>query len=211
MSVFKLPAEIRDQIWHFVVVKHDAPVRVYKYNGRRQGLALDLPPSLTTLEGQWKLKEDYTRATSRLAIAFVCRQSYLEVTPIYYSRNTFLFESMFPHAPGICDWVGFATAIGSERAKYISSISTTSAFHVPLAQRLAPFPNLKRLHVAPPSNLPSDLICRWKLRDSNNRFSWILCDLTVLVDELKDYVKLNVQRTQDLVFEYGDKVIDLQG
>lgn len=88
--IFKLPPELRRRIWELVVVT-DTPVTVY--DRRRSELAKTLqlfPPSLRSGKKRM-VEDDQRRAASQLAIAFTCRQAYLEVTPIYYRQNTFYF------------------------------------------------------------------------------------------------------------------------
>lgn len=144
-SFLKFPAEIRSPIWHHIVVKEDAPVRVY--SRKRQRSAANLLASLAGPLIQYRPKDDYLRVKSKLAIAFVCRQFYLEVTPIYYSRNIFLFGSINANGVSSGIWENFSAAIGSERAKFIVSISMSPGLKPPIAQRLALFPSLKRIHL----------------------------------------------------------------
>lgn len=145
--VLRFPPEIRNHIWRYAIVKEGVVV-VQQHSGQR--LLSNLPAS--SLRSGYELRshreDDQRRVASKLAVAFTCRQIYLEVTPIYYSENTFslphwwrCFESDPPKVQR------FAEAIGSEKAASILSIHLDNYYFTPLLVDgfLSYFPSLKRL------------------------------------------------------------------
>ena len=84
--IFGLPPEIRHSIWCFVViVQQQIVVRAGPITP-----SFNQPGNLRNIEQQ--------RAISKLSPAFTCRQLYHEITPIYYSRNTFQILATQPVA-----------------------------------------------------------------------------------------------------------------
>ena len=95
----------------------------------------------------WHHKDDDQRTnTTALAPAFTCRQIYLEVTPIYYGKNTFIFWDPCSEFSGLQIIQKFIAAIGPENASSISSINTTP-YSMPVVLNLERLPGLKRLEV----------------------------------------------------------------
>lgn len=118
------------------------------YNRKRQNLAARLPPSVTRSGKQRNIENYRLRVTSKLAVALTCRQFYLEVTPIYYPKNTFFFPTRWSYDINLRlrnKPKYFAKAIGTENAKHITSISLDQWFHFPGPLNLKAFPNLGRL------------------------------------------------------------------
>lgn len=143
--VLCLPPEIRNHIWRYAVVKEGGVV-VRQHSG--QSVLSNLPAS--SLRSGYELRshreDDQRRVASKLAVAFTCRQIYLEVTPIYYGENTF----SLPHwwrcfESGPQKVQGFAEAIGSEKAASILSIRLDNYYFHSLDGFLSYFPSLKRL------------------------------------------------------------------
>lgn len=89
--ILKLPPEIRNRIWRYSLVK-DGDVIILPHG--RQGFISKIIPSRlrSGKELQRHQQDDKRRINSTsLALAFVCRQLYLEAALIYYSENTFRF------------------------------------------------------------------------------------------------------------------------
>ena len=89
---------------------------------------------------------DGHRLRTQLAVAFTCRQIYLEVAPIYYGENTFLpgrscTSSMCHHAIE-----SFADAVGLHNATTITALSLYDDWY-PGDRYLSMLPGLKRLHI----------------------------------------------------------------
>ena len=87
---------------------------------------------------------DEERLRTRLAVGFTCRQIYLEVAPIYYGENTFLWSgtsSLCHHAIE-----GFAGAVGRKNATTITAISLYDDWY-PSDKYLSMLPGLKRLYI----------------------------------------------------------------
>ncbi len=83
--LLKLPPEIRNCIWKYVVVKDGCIIfREYMIYTKspETGLRSGDPAKIYQ-------KDHEPRQTSLLAVAFTCRQLYREVTPIYYGENIF--------------------------------------------------------------------------------------------------------------------------
>ena len=100
--LFLLPQELRHRIWTLVVVS-STPIKVRRRNWR--GL-------VPFLKG-----DDRYLFTSNLNLAFTCRTLWKEVTPLYYSTNTFKFNppNLIPD---------FVKAIGPANARAITRIET---------------------------------------------------------------------------------------
>lgn len=100
-----------------------------------------LPPS-TLRSGrheEFHREGDVAGVTSTLAIAFTCRQVYLEVTPLYYSQNAFRF---YYNYAGHRSMTVFTRAI--EKAKARSIIFAISGVIYGDNPDSACFPNLQR-------------------------------------------------------------------
>lgn len=143
--VLLLPPELRNHIWRYTVVK-EGHVTVQRHF--RQELASNLPASRLRSGCELRLhgEDDQRRVASKLAVAFTCRQLYLEVTPIYYRENNFhLPWRAFAHFRVIRnDIKEFAEAIGSEHAASILSVHLRLACF-PQHEYLLYFPGLMRL------------------------------------------------------------------
>lgn len=139
--VLRLPPEVRNCIWRYAVVKEGD---VIIQNHGRQRLASDLPASRLRSGCELHLhrEDDQRKVASKLAVAFTCRQMYLEVTPIYYQENTFYFKTLLEFY--LQKVRGFAEAIGSEKAASILSVCLTAG-PGPQIKYLSCFPGLKRL------------------------------------------------------------------
>lgn len=140
--VMDLPPEIRNRIWEFAVVTHE-PIQVKDH--KRSAMASKRPPSSLRSGKQIEShrKDDIARTTAILTIAFACRQVYLEVTPIYYSKNTFQFRGCcYVHPPTL----KFTKAIGKEKAQSITSVILEIEVLWDLPD-ISSLPGLKRLDV----------------------------------------------------------------
>ena len=100
--IFSLPEELRHRIWTLIVVS-PTPITVRRRNWR--GI-------VDFLTG-----DDRQLFTSPLKLAFTCRRLWQEITPLYYSANTFKFLS----PSTIPD---FIEAIGPANAHAITRIET---------------------------------------------------------------------------------------
>ena len=139
--LLELPAEIRNHIWRYIVIKDDhvtfQEFMVYP-KSPETGLRVGNPVKR-------RLNDDEPRQTSMLAIAFTCRQLYLEVTPIYYGENVF--------RPSYSDYLlakrwlfqSFAAAIGPTNANTITQLHLYDLFWFD-DEYLDELPELKRLH-----------------------------------------------------------------
>ena len=81
---------------------------------------------------------------TRLAVAFTSRQIYLEVAPIYYGGNTFLWSG----TSTLCHHAieSFANAVGPDNATTITALSLYDNWY-PGNKYLSMLPGLKRLHI----------------------------------------------------------------
>lgn len=136
--LLQLPPEIRNSIWYLIVVM-DQPIMIRK----RHNLAESTRPSLNRSGKRRKLDLDQQYAASKLSVAFTCRLVYLEVTPIYYSKNTFELE-LSKHTPASVG--NFLADLGPEKARSIQSIYFKYSWPH-LIQILPKFPNLRRISV----------------------------------------------------------------
>lgn len=111
--VLKLPSEIRNLIWRCTVVAAEA-IQLEQHGS--QHTRGRLAPSLLRSGKQIHAEDDRRLVPSRLAIAFTCRQLYLEVTPIYYSHNWFAMPFIsVENAQGKTQ--DFVTAVGPDNAR----------------------------------------------------------------------------------------------
>ncbi|CAF9921955.1 hypothetical protein IMSHALPRED_005296 [Imshaugia aleurites] len=140
--VLRLPPEIRNSIWRYAVVK-EGDVIVEKHRCRSLGLRIPASRLRSGCELRLHREDDQRRLASTLAVAFTCRQVYLEVTLIYYCENTFYLPDRHETT------TEFVRAIGSEKAASILSIrlgnTNPDCYH--LDKKLAYFPCLKRLEL----------------------------------------------------------------
>lgn len=102
----------------------------------RQHTRGQLAPSLLRSGTQIHAEDDRRLIPSLLAIAFTCRQLYLEVTPIYYSHNWFAMPLISMEA-ALEKTQAFVTAIGPENARCLRNLclvlpGTMSFFHLRL-------------------------------------------------------------------------------
>ncbi len=116
--ILKLPPEIRSLIWTYTVVAAEA-IQIEQYGSQhaRGKLVAGLLRSGTQIH----VEDDRRLVPSRLAVAFACRQLYLEVTPIYYSHNWFAMSltSMVTALGKVQD---FVAAIGPGNARCIRNL-----------------------------------------------------------------------------------------
>lgn len=133
--LLRLPAEIRIHIWRYVVVD-DVMILVRNY--ARKGRLQDWFATDQAVEVQREIDEQ--RRNSWLAVAFTCRQLYLEVTPVYYGENIFR-----PYGNDYETLKEFAAAIGRRNTSTISEIGLYETC-LPIDRYLAKLPGLKRLH-----------------------------------------------------------------
>ncbi|CAD6576547.1 MAG: hypothetical protein ASARMPREDX12_005274 [Alectoria sarmentosa] len=147
--VLRLPPEIRNHIWRYVVVKD----REVTFRRRiRQPLLLEKwLRSGKPRRSQQKLQQEVEERwlSSQLAVAFTCRQLYLEVAPIYYGENTFQ-----PHPGDEWDILKyrriiehFTDAIGSRNASTIPELHLSHGWDLVHIHNLSLLPGLKRLYL----------------------------------------------------------------
>jgi len=113
--VLSLPSEIRIQIWTYVVVSNKV-IKVRNHDRAEKTLQPSRLRSGKELEGH--RVDDLRRVSSQFALASTCRQLYLEVAPIYYSKNNFRLERSG-------SFKDFAAAIGPQNSQRILSIYIT--------------------------------------------------------------------------------------
>ena len=147
--LLKLPPEIRNRIWRYLLVKDgDVEIRPYK----RRSLMKRMAPSRlrSGKELQWHGMDDERRFnTTSLALTFASRQLYQEATFIYYSMNTFAFDnSWYPYELHQV-FRGFAAAIGPQNAGCIIAVHfyTTDPYFI---RFLCLLPGLKQLTYTAP-------------------------------------------------------------
>ena len=145
--ILRLPPEIRNRIWRYVLIKdEDIVVCVH---GRRQRLLQALVPSRLRFgkEIQGHKEDDERRINStQLALALTSRQLYLEAALIYYSENTFHFLSACRSNGADSMLEKFTTAIGSQNAGSITA-GRFHDIHSLVSQDLSVLPGLKQLTV----------------------------------------------------------------
>ena len=93
--LLKLPAEIRIRIWKYVVV-NNMMIFVCNYVGNSR--LRDWFAAAHAVKVHREVDEQ--RRSSWVAVAFTCRQLYLEVTPIYYRENI-LTQMITKHSKGL--------------------------------------------------------------------------------------------------------------
>ena len=113
--ILKFPPEIRNLIWRYTVVAAEV-ICLERYGS--QHTRGQLAPSLLRSGKQIHAEDDKRLVLSRLAVAFTCRQLYLEVTPIYYSDNWFAVP-LISMVTAQGEAQDFVTAIGPENARCI--------------------------------------------------------------------------------------------
>ncbi|KAM0804542.1 hypothetical protein BDR22DRAFT_818172 [Usnea florida] len=134
--LFQLPPEIRLRIWRYVVVKDgDVVLQANLRNTLLRPIALGM---------RLQQGNDEERLRTRLAVIFTCRQFYLEVAPIYYGENTFLWSD----TSCLCHHAieAFAGAVGRDNATTITAISLYDNWY-PGDKYLSMLPGLKRLYI----------------------------------------------------------------
>ncbi|KAL9068690.1 MAG: hypothetical protein Q9161_006004 [Pseudevernia consocians] len=153
--LLRLPPEVRNRIWRYVVVKdEDVLIRPHK----RQRLVQDLVPSRLRsgreIQGH-KEDDDWSMSSTSLALAFSSRQLYVEVALIFYSENTVHFQyprcldradSSFNRADSMLE--RFTGAIGPQNASSITAASFDDICC--LCQNLSVLPGLKQVTVNGP-------------------------------------------------------------
>lgn len=108
--LLKLPAELRNRIWDYVVVL-DKPLRIVKKDRRM----------------------DQAKAKSVLAVASTCRQIYQETTSLYYLNNWYTIDLGTYHTLSESKFRDAQTLvhdIGSERARQIRNVSIVCSAHM---------------------------------------------------------------------------------
>lgn len=115
--ILKFPPEIRNHIWRILVVVDDV-LKFRNYDHHAKIPESRLRSRKPTIFHQ---EDDERRLSSQLAVAFTCRQFYLEVTPIYYGENTFSpgFSRFRPMDP---QFENFTDAIGPKNASNITRL-----------------------------------------------------------------------------------------
>ena len=109
--LLSLIPEVREIIWTFTVVAPaKQPIKVKKY---------PLPRGY------------YQRIPSTVAIASSCRQTYLEVSPIYYSRNNFTFSTSHTRILNQSKLRRFITASGPANTSCITSLQLAISKRTP--------------------------------------------------------------------------------
>ena len=120
--LLQLPPEIRNYIWEYVAIK-DRAILLYEPNQRGR-----VPESRLRSGNLIKHhQEDDERRwpSTQLAVAFTCRQLYLEVTPIYYGKNTFRLPEIFELLGGGSQVVKeFKNAIGPRNSSAIPRMNS---------------------------------------------------------------------------------------
>ena len=140
--LLRLPAEIRDCIWKYVVV-NDGDIVI------RQFILYKKSPETGLRSGSAEkvyIVDEEPRQTSLLAVAFTCRRLYLEVTPVYYSDNVFrpdFYDLMLRGDKSVRE---FANAIGPRNASTITDLHVYPALSCHVDDCLMLLPNVKRLH-----------------------------------------------------------------
>ena len=116
--ILGIPPEVRNLIWKNTVITAEV-IKLGQHGSQhtRGQLALILLRS----GKQIHVEIDKRLVPSRLAVAFTCRQFYLEITPIYYSHNWFAvpLTSKETALGAIRD---FVTDIGPENARCIRKL-----------------------------------------------------------------------------------------
>ena len=137
--VLRLPPEIRRWIWRYAAVEEK---EVMIYHHRRQ-FAFHLSESRLRSGKVMKLHQidDKELRSSHLAVVFICRQLYLEITFIYYGENIFDLEySWDRHLVQ-----AFTIDIELIKASIIVSIWVSETLHV-LSTYIAMLKGLIRVH-----------------------------------------------------------------
>ena len=133
MHLLDLPPEIRNIIWGYMVVAPypirilHKPLKPLKPSRTRWVL----PPKEINKVMSSEFESYYRAGTSYLtsqaggritylAVAFTCRQIYIEATELYYGLNTFYDSCVYIH-PDV--QVQFLRAIGQRNANLITSIA----------------------------------------------------------------------------------------
>lgn len=159
-ALLRLPPELRNRIWRYVVVKdEDVVIRLHE----RQRFVQDLVPSRlrSGREIQGHKEDDDRRIVSTsLALALSSRQLYVEVALIYYSENTFHIQ--YPRCLNQADssfnraymLERFTAAIGPQNASSVTAASFDDICCL-LCQNLSVLPGLKQLTVNGPLYPPS--------------------------------------------------------
>lgn len=150
--VLSLPLEIRNHIWRYAVVK-DENVTVWPH-GRQEFIQGLVPSCLRSGRELQRHRERRTNSTP-LALAFTSRQLYLEVTPIYYSENSFYFPNLWYCTSAESALENFTAAIGPQNASNITAVYFDTLF-CPLNQYLTVLTGLKQLTVYPLRKTPRD-------------------------------------------------------
>lgn len=119
--LLKLPPELRNYIWEYVVVK-DRPIVLWRPHQRAR-----VPESRLrsgNLVKHHQADDERRRQSTRLAVAFTCRQIYLEVTPIYYGKNTYRPRLFGWLDSGFKIFEEFTNAIGPRNTRAITKVPT---------------------------------------------------------------------------------------
>lgn len=118
--LLELPPELRNYIWEYVVVK-DRAIVLWRPHQRAR------VPESRLRSGNFmkhhQEDDERRRQSTRLAVAFTCRQIYLEVTPIYYGKNTYR-PKFSGFGCGFKIFEDFADAIGERNTRAITKVPT---------------------------------------------------------------------------------------
>ncbi len=137
LTILRLPSEVRDIIWGLVVLTRQ-PIMIHKRHRTER-----TTHNLYRLAIHRSAEDDQHRAASSLSLAFTCHQLYLEVAPIYYSKN--VFRTMFTSSESDRSLEEFASDIGQENAKKIAYILVDGTCPGSLP-KLSLFPHLQLAH-----------------------------------------------------------------
>ena len=141
--LLKLPSEIRRCIWSYIVVK-DGHLIFRNYTEMTE---LEFFRFVHNYDDDLlhTIRDKDAEPRSMLAVAFTCRQIYLEVAPIYYGENTFCPSDHVRFAGYNDACQRFTKAIGLRNANTITDLSLhdPSCYSVDLCLML--LPHVKRL------------------------------------------------------------------
>ncbi|KAL9072880.1 MAG: hypothetical protein Q9161_003251 [Pseudevernia consocians] len=141
--LLKFSSEIRNRIWEYVVAKDG---EVILRNHKRRVRLLERRQSGGPTETYQE--DDDQRRSSQLALAFTCRQLYLEVTPIYYGQNTFRPGNHW-FGGGFPIFEKFADAVGPIQTSAITRLCLYGSLFC-IDEYLSRLPGLKRLYLMKP-------------------------------------------------------------
>ncbi|KAK3168605.1 hypothetical protein OEA41_005053 [Lepraria neglecta] len=127
--LLKLPAELRNQIYHLSVV-HDQIITINHHQ-----LLHHLLRRGNTASSHRSRSDEYEKTVSNLALTFTCRQIHAEVAPFYYFENVFSFN----WTPAL-QFVVVAAAVPN--AVWFFGHIWLNVRHAPMIRTLNALPNL---------------------------------------------------------------------